>query len=284
MTLTEVYRKGEEMLTEANIPDSDVDAAVLMEHFFGCDRARLIIHGDDKADEGLTQRYFDAITERTTGRPLQYITGIWNFMGYDFYVGEGVLIPRDDTEILAEEVCTFLYGKKNTSAIDLCSGSGAIAITLGKVRPDCTVLAVEYSKDALGYLDRNIELNNTANVTAVCGDVTECFGDYNDGTFDLVVSNPPYIESEEIDTLQQELKFEPRMALDGGKDGLYFYRIITDKWKSKIKPGGMLAFEVGERQSEPVSELLRIHGFENIYTKTDLHGYNRIVCGIKNNR
>ncbi len=281
MTLGDVYRKGEEMLADANIPDADVDAACLMELFFGCDRARLIIHGDEKADDALTKKFFSAIEERKTGKPLQYIAGVWNFMGYDFYVGEGVLIPRDDTEILAEEVCSYLYGKKDVRAIDLCSGSGAIAVTLGKVCPDCTVEALEYSKDALEYLKKNIALNDAVNVTAVCADVTACYDEYPDATFDLIVSNPPYIESDEIETLQQELQFEPRMALDGGNDGLYFYRIITEKWNSKLKCGGMLAFEVGERQSVPVSEILQKHGFDNIYTKKDLHGYNRIVCGKK---
>ncbi len=281
MTLNDVYRKGEEMLLNAHIPDADVDAAYLMEHFFGCDRARLIIHGDENADDAFTEKFFSAIEERKTGKPLQYIAGIWNFMGYDFYVGKGVLIPRDDTEILAEEVCSYLYGKKDVKAIDLCSGSGAIAVTLGKICPDCTVEALEYSKDALEYLKKNIALNDAKNVTAVYGDVTVCCGEYDDGIFDLIVSNPPYIESDEIDTLQQELQFEPRMALDGGQDGLYFYRIITEKWHSKLKCGGMLAFEVGERQSVPVSEILEKHGFEKIYTKKDLHGYNRIVCGIK---
>ncbi len=281
MTLGEVFKRGERLLAEADIPDPDVDSAVLMEHFFGCDKARLIIHGHDIAADRLTEKFFSAIEERKTGRPLQYITGIWNFMGYDFYVGEGVLIPRDDTEILAEEVCSFFCGRKGAAAIDLCSGSGAVAVTLGKLCPDCTVTAVEYSQDALEYLKKNIALNNAVNVTAVFGDVTACFDEYEDESFDLIASNPPYIESDEIDTLQRELQFEPRMALDGGKDGLYFYRIITEKWRSKLKAGGMLAFEVGERQSLPVSELLRQHGFEDIYTKEDLHGYNRIVCGTK---
>ena len=281
MTLEEVYRKGENMLVSANIPDADVDAALLMEHFFGCDRARLIIHGHDKADEALTDGYFSAVRERTTGRPLQYITGIWNFMGYEFYVGEGVLIPRDDTEILAEEACSFLLGRENACAIDLCSGSGAVAVTMAKVCRGCTVTAVEYSEDALSYLNRNIALNNAVNVTAVHCDVTACFNEYQDEMFDLIVSNPPYIESEEIDTLQPELQFEPRMALDGGEDGLYFYRIITEKWRSKLKTGGMLAFEVGERQSAAVSALLKAFEFKDIYTKKDLHGYERIVCGTK---
>ena len=281
MKLDDVYRKGEELLFDAGVPDADVDAAVLMEHIFGCDRAKLIIHGDDNADESLTEKFFSAIELRKTGRPLQYITGIWNFMGYDFFVGDGVLIPRDDTEILAEEACSILHDKMGGKAIDLCSGSGAIAVTIGKLCPGCSVTAVEYSNDAMEFLKRNIKYNNADNVTAFCGDVTVCFEHFKDAEFDLIVSNPPYIESDEIDTLQPELQFEPRIALDGGEDGLFFYRIITEKWKSKLKAGGIIAFEVGERQSEPVAEILKNNGFYEIYTKKDLHGYNRIVCGKK---
>ena len=281
MTLSAVYRRGEEMLRAAGIPDPDVDSMCLLEHFFGADRTKLILHGDNTADPALCERFFAAVEERKTGRPLQYIAGIWNFMGYDFIVGEGVLIPRDDTEILAEEACSFLSGRGKAQVIDLCSGSGAIAVTVGKICPDSIVTALEYSDDALNYLRQNIKLNNAENVTVVSGDVTQCYDMFEDESFDLIVSNPPYIESEEIDTLQQELQFEPRMALDGGQDGLYFYRIITEKWTSKLKSGGMLAYEVGERQSKPVCEILKRCGYDNIYTKKDLHGYDRIVCGIK---
>lgn len=281
MTLKDVYRKGKEALQAAGVNDSDFDSLYLTEHFFGADRTSLIIHGDRKADSELCKRFFSAVEERKTGKPLQYIVGKWNFMGYDFIVGEGVLIPRDDTEIVVEVACDFLRGIKAPKIIDLCSGSGAIAVALAKLFPDAEVTALEYSDLAFEYLNNNIMLNKAKNVTAVKGDVTVCSGDFTDGSFDLIISNPPYIGSDEIDTLQIELQFEPRMALDGGKDGLYFYRKITRLWADKVKAGGMLAYEVGEEQYEPVSKMLGEHGFSDVTYRLDLQGFKRTVSGIK---
>ena len=281
MTLNAVYKQGEKLLKEANIPDADFDSLYLLEHFFGTDRTALILHGDKTADESLCERFFSAVEERKTGKPLQYIVGKWNFMGYDFYVGEGVLIPRDDTEIVVEAALDFLKDIKNPRVIDLCSGSGAIAVSIAKMFPSSAVVALEYSDLAVEYLKKNIELNGADNVRVFKGDVTKCYEDFENGIFDLVISNPPYIESEEIDTLQPELQFEPRMALDGGKDGLYFYRIISEKWSCKVKKGGMIAFEVGEEQFEPVAELVKKCGFENVTYRLDLQGYKRTVAGVR---
>ncbi len=281
MTLNAVYKQGEKLLKEANIPDADFDSLYLLEHFFGTDRTALILHGDKTVDESLCERFFSAVEERKTGKPLQYIVGKWNFMGYDFYVGEGVLIPRDDTEIVVEAALDFLKDIKNPRVIDLCSGSGAIAVSIAKMFPSSAVVALEYSDLAVEYLKKNIELNGADNVRVFKGDVTKCYEDFENGIFDLVISNPPYIESEEIDTLQPELQFEPRMALDGGKDGLYFYRIISDKWSCKVKKGGMIAFEVGEEQFEPVAELVKKCGFENVTYRLDLQGYKRTVAGVR---
>ena len=284
MTLNDVYKQGEKLLKAANVPDADFDSLYLLEHFFGADRTALILHGDRAADEKLCERFFSAIEERKTGKPLQYIVGKWNFMGYDFYVGEGVLIPRDDTEIVVETALDFLKGIENPKVIDLCSGSGAIAVSIAKIFPQSDVIALEYSDTAIEYLKRNIELNGAENVKVFKGDVTECYGEFEDESFDLVISNPPYIESEDIDTLQPELQFEPRMALDGGADGLYFYRIISEKWSSKVKSGGMIAFEVGEEQFEPVAELVRSRGFEGVTYRLDLQGFKRTVSGQRSGR
>ena len=283
MTLNAVCKQGEKILKDAGIADADFDSLYLLEHFFGADRTALILHGDRTADESLCERFFSAIEERTTGKPLQYIVGKWNFMGYDFYVGEGVLIPRDDTEILVETAIDYLKKTniKNPKVIDLCSGSGAIAVSVAKMFPDSDVIALEYSDLAIEYLKKNIKLNCADNVRVFKGDVTKCYEEFQDEQFDIVISNPPYIQSEEIDTLQPELQFEPRMALDGGKDGLYFYRIITAKWSNKVRQGGMIAFEVGEEQFEPVSEFVKNRGFEGVTYKLDLQGFKRTVNGIK---
>lgn len=278
-TLSEIYRKGRETLENAGVPDADFDSLCLMESIFGADRTALILHGDRPAGSEECRRFFSAIDERCTGRPLQYIVGKWNFMGFDFLVGEGVLIPRDDTEVACEAALELAQKMERPRIIDLCSGSGAIAITLAKLIPDADVTALELSDTAFSYLERNIGLNNARNVKAVKADVTTAFGDFEDGTFDIIVSNPPYIITKQIDTLQRELAFEPRMALDGGEDGLYFYRIITEKWRSKLKDGGWLVYETGEDEHEPVRDDMLLHGFVDISYKLDLQGYKRATCG-----
>lgn len=279
MTISQVCKKGRELLESADIPDADFDALCLVEHFFGADRTALILHGDRLADDALCRRFFAAVSERSGGRPLQYIIGKWSFMGFDFFVGEGVLIPRSDTEIACEKALEIAREYKDPRIIDLCSGSGAIAIALAKLIPGAQVTAMELSDDALGYLRQNIELNAAVNVTTVKGDVTKDFDMFPDETFDMIVSNPPYIITKQIDTLRPELSYEPRMALDGGKDGLFFYREITKKWKSKLKAGGALVYETGEDEHEPVSEIMAQNGFKNIGCELDYQGYKRVTYG-----
>lgn len=220
----------------------------------------------------------DILFKRINGYPLQYILGKWTFMGRDFSVGEGVLIPRDDTEVVVLSVIPYLEQNKNLRIIDLCSGSGIIAVTLKCMFPKCEVHALELSEKALPYLKRNIE-SLAPDVILHQGDLNllcECF---EDNYFDLVISNPPYIESEVIPTLQTEVKREPKMALDGGTDGLDFYRSITQKWSDKLKPGGMMAFELGEGQFDMVKAMMKEKGFENINEFKDLGNIQRAING-----
>lgn len=220
----------------------------------------------------------DILFKRINGYPLQYILGKWTFMGRDFSVGEGVLIPRDDTEVVVLSVIPYLEQNKNLRIIDLCSGSGIIAVTLKCMFPKCEVHALELSEKALPYLKRNIE-SLAPDVILHQGDLNllcECF---EDNYFDLVISNPPYIQSEVIPTLQTEVKREPKMALDGGTDGLDFYRSITQKWSNKLKPGGMMAFELGEGQFDMVKAMMKEKGFENINEFKDLGNIQRAING-----
>ncbi len=281
MTLTEVYRSGKAELEAAGVPDADVDSLCLLEHIFGADRTALILHGDRLADSALCRRFFSAVDERKTGRPLQYIIGKWNFMGFDFYVGEGVLIPRDDTEIAAEKAIELAKAAARPRVLDLCSGSGAIAVTLARLLPESDVTALELSDKALAFLEKNVKLNDAANVTVIKGDVTKDFDSFEDESFDLIVSNPPYIITKQIDTLQRELAFEPRMALDGGEDGLFFYREITKKWKTKLRHGGALVYETGEDEHEPVAACMAENGFERIGFELDLQGFKRATFGFR---
>lgn len=220
----------------------------------------------------------DILFKRINGYPLQYILGKWTFMGRDFSVGEGVLIPRDDTEVVVLSVIPYLEQNKNLRIIDLCSGSGIIAVTLKCMFPKCEVHALELSEKAMPYLKRNIE-SLAPDVILHQGDLNllcECF---EDNYFDLVISNPPYIQSEVIPTLQTEVKREPKMALDGGTDGLDFYRSITQKWSNKLKSGGMMAFELGEGQFDMVKAMMKEKGFENISEYKDLGNIQRAING-----
>lgn len=220
----------------------------------------------------------DILFKRINGYPLQYILGKWTFMGRDFSVGEGVLIPRDDTEVVVLSVIPYLEQNKNLRIIDLCSGSGIIAVTLKCMFPKCEVHALELSEKAMPYLKRNIE-SLAPDVILHQGDLNllcECF---EDNYFDLVINNPPYIQSEVIPTLQTEVKREPKMALDGGTDGLDFYRCITQKWSNKLKPGGMMAFELGEGQFDMVKAMMKEKGFENISEYKDLGNIQRAING-----
>lgn len=220
----------------------------------------------------------DILFKRINGYPLQYILGKWTFMGRDFSLGEGVLIPRDDTEVVVLSVIPYLKQNNKARIIDLCSGSGIIAVTLKCMFPQCEVHALELSEKALPYLKMNIE-NLAPDVILHQGDLNLLFDRFEDNYFDLVISNPPYIQSEVIPTLQTEVKREPKMALDGGTDGLDFYRSITQKWSNKLKPGGMMAFELGEGQFDMVKAIMKEKGFENISEYKDLGNIQRAING-----
>ncbi|MDD6644717.1 MAG: peptide chain release factor N(5)-glutamine methyltransferase [Oscillospiraceae bacterium] len=220
----------------------------------------------------------DILFKRINGYPLQYILGKWTFMGRDFSLGEGVLIPRDDTEVVVLSVIPYLKQNNKARIIDLCSGSGIIAVTLKCMFPQCEVHALELSEKALPYLKRNIE-SLAPDVILHQGDLNLLFEQFKDNYFDLVISNPPYIESEIIPTLQTEVQKEPKMALDGGTDGLDFYRSITQKWSDKLKPGGMMAFELGEGQFDRVKAMMKEIGFENINEFKDLGNIQRAING-----
>lgn len=278
MTVGEAYRKTKDILTEAGFEAPAFEALCLVEKVFGFNRLALITRGEETAatDEKLT--LLAELTEkRLSHEPLQYIIGKWSFMGIDLLVGEGVLVPRDDTEVVTSLCIDFLSGKENPSVIDLCAGSGAISLALEKYA-NCKVTAVELSDKAFSYLTQNIKLNNSA-VNALNGDIFECHKDIADNSLDLIVSNPPYIKSADIAALQEEVQHEPVMALDGGESGLDFYRRIVPLWKSKLKAGGALAFELGEGQYDEVCCILADNGFGGITESIDFGGIQRAIIG-----
>ncbi len=277
MKLYEVYKACASKLAQSGIEDPEFNAQCLMQKAFGVDRVHLIACSEDEADNDKIQLINRLAERRINREPLQYILGSWSFMGFELKVGEGVLIPRDDTEVVTQLCLDFLDGRQSKNVIDLCSGSGAIAIALDKIS-GAQVTAVELENKAFDYLNQNIGLNDST-VKAFKGDVFSCHSEFSDRTADLIVSNPPYIISSEIAALQPEVQKEPKSALDGGEDGYKFYRAIARLWNKKIKSCGALAFELGEGQAETVKRLMLENGFDNFRILEDFSGVQRAIIG-----
>lgn len=273
MTLQEVYLKGKQILTESNIESGSFDTVEILKKIFNVNRSGLIINKDNVVSNKQAQAFFDLVRQRANGRPLQYILGEWDFMGLRFKVGEGVLIPRDDTEVLVNESIRALNGIKSPKIVDLCSGSGVIAITIAKKTNDSQVKAIEISDAAYTFLKRNIQLNNVHNVSPIRADVFDTTLRESITDVDLIVSNPPYIPTKDIDGLQKEVHSEPLIALDGGNDGLEFYRLFVQKWISSLKIGGKILVEVGINQAESV---------KNLFNECDLLGNVKVTKDVNN--
>ena len=254
MTANELYRQGLDRLEQAQIEDGGFDCLQLFSHYTGISCSSLLADRNQSVCEAMQTDFLAAIDRRCQGEPLQYILGQWEFYSLPFAVGRGVLIPRADTEILVDEALRLIENVTAPKVADLCAGSGCIAVSIAKNRPDATVTAVEYSDRAITYLRQNVADNQTTNVTVQTADVLAGAGDLTG--FDLIVSNPPYIPTADIAGLAKEVHCEPIMALDGGDDGLTFYRTILQKWTAALNPNGMIAFEVGIDQAQAVSALL----------------------------
>ncbi len=226
-----------------------------------------------------TARLRELVQRRIAGEPLQYLLGEWEFYGMRLFVGEGVLIPRPDTETLVDAVLTWCREDPSPRIIDLCTGSGCIALALKQHLPGAEVRGMDVSETALRYARRNAGYHQL-DVNFLCADVT---GDIPEGIppADVIVSNPPYLNAEEMASLQREVRREPALALAGGADGLQFYRSITARWKSMLRPGGLLAYETGETQAAAVSAILRENGFTHINIQQDLARNDRVVLGCR---
>ncbi len=281
MKLSELRKVGLDILKGTDLPGLDRD--LILSYLLGKDRVYLISHGDEKTDETTVQRYIELLEERRMGRPVAYITGEKEFMGLRFYVDENVLIPRPDTEILTEEVLRILKDEytevKNPKVLDMCSGSGAIGISLAVLNKNTCVTLSDISPEALAVSEKNASGNGVSGkITFSQGDL---FGSLEKGSkFDIIVSNPPYIRREDIGNLQKDVRdYEPIGALDGGSDGLDFYRRITSDSVSFLNPHGHLAFEVGHDQAEEVKSMMEEKGFTDTKIIKDLSGIKRAVSG-----
>lgn len=278
MTLEEAYRAGRRLLEEAGNESPAFDASALFEKAFGLSRQQRILHSPEPADDETLREYLSLARERAAGRPLQYILGTWPFLGLELEVGEGVLVPREETELLVRTAARMLAGTPEPRILDLCSGSGAVALGAATLLPGARVAAAEKFKTAFSYLERNIRRTGLS-VHPLQLDVLDPASAGKFHGLDGIVSNPPYVESGELPRLQPEVRREPSEALDGGADGLRFYRAIARDWIPALKPGGVLAVEVGEGQARAVAGLLAAAGLGNPETQEDFNGIPRVVAG-----
>lgn len=278
-TLGEVYREGRRSLSEDGVEGPGFEADCLFQKAFGFSRQERILRSAQAAEPEAAERFYAVVRERREGRPLQYLLGEWPFCGRSLLVGEGVLIPREETELLAETAASMLGNAAEPTVLDLCSGTGAVALALADRFPGARISAAEWMEPALGYLNRNIARGGRSNVRAVRLDVLNPESARAFRELDCIVSNPPYIRTDELPGLQREVRREPREALDGGADGLDFYRAFAAYWVPALRRGGALCVEVGEDQAEPVAALFCSAGLSGICFARDFNGIDRVVSG-----
>jgi release factor glutamine methyltransferase len=271
-TLEDALYNGRMLLKEKGITEADLDAWYLLSYLFKISRTQFFMQPKAEIPDFEFEQYLKLIKERADHIPLQYITGSQEFMGLDFHVTKDVLIPRQDTEILVEEVLKVSEGK---SVLDLCTGSGCILISLAKLGGIKRGMGVDISKKALAVAKENASRLEAA-VTFIESDMFEEVRD----KFDIIVSNPPYIPTKDVKELMEEVKgHEPKLALDGSEDGLFFYRIIANSLNEYLHPGGFIFFEIGYNQGESVKTLLQNAGVTDIRLRKDLAGLDRVISG-----
>lgn len=274
MQYAKLYHIGKEQLQKAGITDAELDARLLLEFICHTDRNALYAHGDQEIEDEKMHDFLQLIEKRAVHIPLQHLTGEQNFMGLDFLVNEHVLIPRQDTEILVEEIMRDLHD--GIRILDMCTGSGCILLSLLHYSNDCSGVGVDVSEDALAVARQNADRLAEKQAVFIQSDLFEKV----EGSFDLIVSNPPYIRSQEIAGLMPEVReHEPHLALDGKDDGLHFYREIIKGAMPHLKRGGQLFFEIGYDQGEAVQALLAANGYTEIAVVKDYAGLDRVVYG-----
>lgn len=277
ISLKELYGRLKASLQD--ITDSpDFEAKELLRHLFGVTTVDILMDRRPDLPEEKLGELETLLQRRLSREPLQYIIGSWEFYGREFFVGEGVLIPRPDTEVLAEEVLNFLKGKENPKVLELCGGSGCLAATIALEHPGAEVTVVEKSPEAFAYLTKNCEALKSG-VRCVLGDALDT--GVVEGDFDCILSNPPYLSAQDMSELEPEVQKEPVMALYGEEDGLFFYRELTALWKNRLVPGGLLAYEIGMGQHDDVAEILRTNGLNNVCQTRDCGDIIRVLTGVR---
>ncbi|MGL4570293.1 MAG: peptide chain release factor N(5)-glutamine methyltransferase [Clostridium sp.] len=280
MTVNKLLEIGTKVLTEVNIDTARLDATILLGHIIGRDRLYLLTHGDEKVSNEHKKEYLLLIEKRKNKMPIKYITKSAEFMGIELYVEEGVLIPRGDTEVLVEEVLKDINEDEDINVCDLCSGSGAIGVSLAEFRKNIKVDSIDYFDIPEKVTLKNIDKHRLSDrMTFIKSDLLKEVIN-KEKKYDIVISNPPYIKEEEIEKLMDDVKdYEPHTALSGGNDGLIFYRRIISESKDVLTGKGILAFEIGYDQGEEVKNIMESNEFINVRVIKDLTGLDRVVIG-----
>lgn len=253
-----------------------LEPIMILSKLMKVDKSYVYTHIDEELDEDIVEKFYDIMDKRKEGYPIQYLLNEREFMGLNLFVDRGVLIPRNDTEILVEYLIDYI-GEAGYKVFEIGVGSGAISVSLGHFLKNVEVLGVDISEDALKVANENIKRFKLKNVSFQKGDLFKGI----DEKFNVIVSNPPYIKSDVIDTLDREVKdFEPMLALDGGESGLEFYEEITKKSGEFLKAKGLLIFEIGYDQGPEVSKILMENSFVDVEIIKDLQGHDRVVLGF----
>lgn len=278
MKIFELNNIGIKLLEENNIEDSRIKSKLLLEYLLNMSKIDLIVNNDKEVDDLIKEKYMKYINEMINGRPIQYIINNQEFMKLNFYVDENVLIPQPDTEILVQKAIEIIKNKKDNKLdiLDLCTGSGAIGISLKKYIDDITVYVSDISEKALEIAKKNA-IKNEVEVQYILSDM---FSKMDNLKFDFIVSNPPYIKTDVIKLLSKEVQKEPIIALDGGRDGLDFYRTIRNEAYKYLKDSGIILLEIGFDQKNTVSELFKNdnnYNYENIELFKDLSNIDRVI-------
>jgi release factor glutamine methyltransferase len=276
MNLLSLLNYGKNKLKEANCENSSFDAMCLLEHATGFSKTKIILNDNPELKKEAESVYKKLVFRRAEGEPLQYILGKWEFMGLEFNVGPGVLIPRRETEALVEIAVVEINKRREAVVFDLCAGTGCVGISVASICPNSKVYLVENSDDAVEYLYMNLDERKISNVTVIKGDVFKGFQAFNLPFPDIILSNPPYVPTGELYGLQKEVLFEPIQALDGGADGLDFYRAMNELWLPYLSPEGMMAVECGENQADIMAHLITSK-YSSLNFFLDLNKIKRIV-------
>ena len=272
-TLTGLLKKGQNILAKAGIGEAGLDAWLLLEYVTGKSRAYYFAYGEESVTESVAERYLELISRRAGHIPLQHLTHQAFFMGHEFYVDKNVLVPRQDTETLVESALECMKAVKNPYILDMCTGSGCILISLLHENKTCQGMGVDIADTSIALARENANRNDVRAEWLV----SDLFSEVH-GVFDVMVSNPPYIATAVLQELMPEvIEHEPKRALDGHEDGLYFYRQIIAKAPKYLKPGGWILFEIGYDQGESVPTLLTEAGFTEITVIKDYSGNDRVV-------